>query len=41
MAKLGILAGIRHTPRPRREGNFALAAKIIALQAEIGRLANL
>ena len=35
------LAEIRHTPRPpgRREaGNVALAAKIVALQAEIARL---
>jgi len=35
------LAEIRHTPRPpgRREaGNAALAAKIVALQAEIARL---
>src|SRR6202047_5247131 len=35
------LAEIRHTPRPpgRREaGNVALAAKILALQAEIARL---
>src|SRR5205814_6425643 len=35
------LAEIRHTPRPpgRREaGNVALAAKIMALQAEIARL---
>ena len=35
------LAEIRHTPRPpghREAGNVALAAKIVALQAEIARL---
>ena len=33
------LAEIRHTPRPPREaGNIALAAKIVALQAEIAGL---
>ena len=33
------LTEIRHTPRPLREaGNIALAAKIVALQAEIARL---
>jgi hypothetical protein len=35
------LAGIRHTPLPPREaGNVALAAEIVALQAEIARLAR-
>ena len=35
------LAEIRHTPRPpghREAGNVGLAAKIVALQAEIARL---
>jgi hypothetical protein len=35
------LAGIRHTPRPpgcRVAGDVALAAKIVALQAEVARL---